>query len=281
VRRDGRRAFTLIELLVVIAVIAVLAGILFPVFARAREAARQTACASHFRQLITATLMYTQDYDGYVPYSDLWVQGSQPANGQQMAGVLLQPYLKNLQVLLCPSDPERESARLQSVYGRPAASPDETAWALAVRSDFGVNFQYFAPWTTDGKGVPINMAAVRAPASTIYAADSVWVRDASGRPNGGGNWVVEPPCRYLPDGTDTFSPTGGNRTTYGGWYPGQPLSWLVFGGVWPWHGTRATVSFADGHVKSMAPTQLTAGCDPRDNFAGAITDRQAYLWDLE
>jgi len=62
-----RRGFTLIELLVVIAIIAILAAILFPVFAKAREKARQSSCLSNLRQLATATLSYTQDYDETFP----------------------------------------------------------------------------------------------------------------------------------------------------------------------------------------------------------------------
>ncbi len=67
--RNRRRAFTLIELLVVIAIIAILAAILFPVFAQAREKARQTSCLSNHKQYALATLMYVQDYDETFPFS--------------------------------------------------------------------------------------------------------------------------------------------------------------------------------------------------------------------
>ncbi len=97
-----RRGFTLIELLVVIAIIAILAAILFPVFARAREKARQTSCLSNLKQLGTALQMYVQDYDGMTP----------PHNdGENMAAdnpgrfvIRLLPYIKNEQILGCPSD---------------------------------------------------------------------------------------------------------------------------------------------------------------------------------
>src|SRR5688500_18386804 len=110
--RKGR-AFTLIELLVVIAIIAILAAILFPVFAQAREKARQASCASNLKQIVLALQMYQQDYDETMfgsfalpaPYNSVRPDG---ANLQRMLGggmnFFMKPYIKNEQVLLCPSD---------------------------------------------------------------------------------------------------------------------------------------------------------------------------------
>jgi prepilin-type N-terminal cleavage/methylation domain-containing protein/prepilin-type processing-associated H-X9-DG protein len=93
-------AFTLIELLVVIAIIAILAAILFPVFAQAREKARQTSCLSNTKQLVLGIIMYAQDYDETLPPDQddsfvLWPD-------------LVNPYVKNSQVRVCPSDISNE-----------------------------------------------------------------------------------------------------------------------------------------------------------------------------
>jgi prepilin-type N-terminal cleavage/methylation domain-containing protein len=115
VKRKGG-GFTLIELLVVITIIAILAAILFPVFARAKAAAKQSACISNIKQQGTATALYMADSDDLFPYAvdpsdkfrpQIW--DGNPAFQAQIAAMpllqdALQPYVKNRQVFLCPSD---------------------------------------------------------------------------------------------------------------------------------------------------------------------------------
>lgn len=122
-------AFTLIELLVVIAIIAIIAAILFPVFAQAREAARKTACLSNEKQIGMAARLYMEDFDGalYHHHED-WVLddgtqtpslpaspdgcgggGSGNSNAEKPWAIFFQPYMKNRQMLFCPSDPAPKS----------------------------------------------------------------------------------------------------------------------------------------------------------------------------
>ena len=119
VRRNA--GFTLIELLVVIAIIAILAAILFPVFAQAREKARATSCLSNLRNVGLGLFMYTQDYDEKFPTS--WAKGFP---GDPM--FFVQPYLKNLGVLHCPSFTVSTSAA-NGACGT-AANDDYGAWEL-------------------------------------------------------------------------------------------------------------------------------------------------------
>jgi len=142
------RGFTLIELLVVIAIIAILAAILFPVFARAREKARQTTCISNVKQLALAGLMYAQDFDEimptdfrYMPYPDLWWWPD-----------LLYPYTKSWQVAACPS--------MQQQSG---------LWYPSGRHGQATFCNYTIPDWLGGQ----KMAQVQEPANTIFMADGL------------------------------------------------------------------------------------------------------------
>ena len=103
-----RRGFTLIELLVVIAIIAILAAILFPVFAKAREKARQSSCASNLKQLALAHLQYVQDYDERtIHWFGYWDAGEYNPPAAAYWYENLMPYVKNGQIFICPSAPDR------------------------------------------------------------------------------------------------------------------------------------------------------------------------------
>lgn len=148
-----KTAFTLIELLVVIAIISILAAILFPVFSRAREQARRSACLSNMRQLATAFALYTQDYDETLPNSTDGSPGANregawlfynrfpanhpltPAAYEVQRGGLF-PYVKNAQAYVCPSDPQaRQTGDSYAANGcvfEPAVSGFAAGRSLAV-----------------------------------------------------------------------------------------------------------------------------------------------------
>src|SRR5687767_7599120 len=115
VHRHNKSGFTLIELLVVIAIISILAAILFPVFAQAREKARQTSCASNMRQIGLAIAMYRQDYEHYVPdyvfnpppqFLVYWLKHTTALPTERY---LLEPYIRNDGVRICPSRKTKDS----------------------------------------------------------------------------------------------------------------------------------------------------------------------------
>jgi len=108
------RGFTLIELLVVIAIIAILAAILFPVFAQAREQARKISCVSNVKELALAVQMYTQDYDETYPLLEAPDPAAKPPSPDFQGGSadwhnMVQPYIKNYQIYICPDSPYKQS----------------------------------------------------------------------------------------------------------------------------------------------------------------------------
>lgn len=111
IRSEKRSAFTLIELLVVIAIIAILAAILFPVFAQAKEAAKKTTCLSNTKQIALGVYLYVGDFDDTLPQTS-WESGAtpQPFNPSGKYQIhwsyLIQPYVKSWNIFVCPSDPK-------------------------------------------------------------------------------------------------------------------------------------------------------------------------------
>ncbi|HVK02066.1 MAG TPA: prepilin-type N-terminal cleavage/methylation domain-containing protein [Armatimonadaceae bacterium] len=154
---SGRRSgFTLIELLVVIAIIAILAAILFPVFAGAREKARQTSCLSNTRQYSTATMMYVQDYDETFPFS-AWMNGACVATFYWA----VHPYVKNDQITKCPSDDD--PAKVVELVGAPCADTPPL-------NSYVVNHALFTNGFFPG-AAPAALGDVPRPAETVLNYD--------------------------------------------------------------------------------------------------------------
>lgn len=158
--KSSRKAFTLIELLVVIAIIAILAAILFPVFARARENARRASCLSNLKQMGLGVLMYVQDYDETYPI----VAGS----GSSTWTGAIYPYINSTQIYICPSVTDN------SYVYNPAQSIgynlNKMSRYCMNNSSFGSGINPYA--VANNLSWPTKIAAVRRPAELIMFMDS-------------------------------------------------------------------------------------------------------------
>ncbi len=160
-----RKAFTLIELLVVIAIIAILAAILFPVFAKAREKARQAACASNEKQLGIALMQYVQDFDETMPNRNVT-----PATGASWR-IGLTPYVRSIKVFSCPSNPNTDIISYDGTYS------SSYLCNFTANAEYGQDFnqQYNG---SNGRGVfgdsnapGVTLAALQAPSQTIAISE--------------------------------------------------------------------------------------------------------------
>ena len=165
-KKPVRDAFTLIELLVVIAIIAILAAILFPVFAKAREKARQASCSSNVKQLVLASLQYAQDYDEILPSGRQQYTGVCSGRRAAFWQHVTEPYIKNKQAHRCPSQTSAPNVSCAAYY--------DWAEALQLGTNYGINCAGMN--STNGRA----MADLLRPAEFIYMVDA--------NTSGGGWW---------------------------------------------------------------------------------------------
>ena len=171
--RPGRAAgFTLIELLVVIAIIAILAAILFPVFAKARDKGRQAVCLSNLRQMGTALVMYSQDYDETHP--GVWFgppslqSWSQPSNATLFYKWMdaVYPYVKNEQVFDCPSD----GVNRKYVFRNRDGSNGYGSYAMS-NAYYKVGDHFTGPTSDYNQPFLLHLAAIQVPSETVWVVD--------------------------------------------------------------------------------------------------------------
>jgi prepilin-type N-terminal cleavage/methylation domain-containing protein/prepilin-type processing-associated H-X9-DG protein len=237
-RRRTRSGFTLIELLVVIAIIAILAAILFPVFAQAREKARQSTCLSNARQMGLGLTMYAQDYDETYP----WSAGLRPDTTPCWAG-LIYPYVKNLAVFTCPSQPDLDVAKfgLGKADLYKAAGPRNYCANSEVLPWLGGPATEFArPYNREIR----TLASIPEPANTIAVFDVS--RAGQVLPLQQSHWwwsVLNDGVAYIAWKHPDYSENGKDV---------DGASALDFVGLQR-HMGGASYVFADGHVKWLKP----------------------------
>ncbi|MCD6352177.1 MAG: DUF1559 domain-containing protein [Armatimonadetes bacterium] len=171
----SRHAFTLIELLVVIAIIAILAAILFPVFSRAREKARQASCLSNLKQIGLAAQMYVQDYNEQFPpgLSPVW----DSTHGEMVivtAMTLLMPYEKNWQISKCPSDPQGSCDFTYASGGSMGGMHFGEPIAMSYHGNKMIFRVPLYPPSFPGGGDPLALAQIARPSETTLLWDAVW-----------------------------------------------------------------------------------------------------------
>ncbi len=278
--RRNNTGFTLIELLVVIAIIAILAAILFPVFAKAREKARQTSCASNMRQLGLAELQYCQDYDELAPGGSNWYGAGTGWAGQ------VYPYVRATKMFLCPDEMFSRPVVSYGYNGNfssetgggvyPTAAPP-IGISLAKLTSAAVTVLYYE---VNGNGATTwsyDITGSISPPYTSGAADE-YPTTCSGNPCYDGN---SPSGRglgnaqYELDGIGSGVITGGIcQLQYATGYMGNSTNSVAyFLSATGRHTDGSNFVMADGHVKWLPAHTVSAGYSPQTstNCGGGST----------
>jgi prepilin-type N-terminal cleavage/methylation domain-containing protein/prepilin-type processing-associated H-X9-DG protein len=279
---NTRKGFTLIELLVVIAIIAILAAILFPVFAKAREKARQTSCASNLKQLGLAFNIYAEDFDERLP------AGNDGASSTDGAGWAAQIYtdVKSTGVYKCPDDPNQAIVSTASGLWSPNPGLSTSNTETEVPISYGLNSNIA------GNGA---LSSFNAPSITVLLFETSGANgDVTAVPNATEDNLSGPSGNGSPDtasivptATASITDLGGLEsssatTLYETGYLAQFAGLATAPGNYDgsntgggWHSGGANYAFVDTHVKWLRPTSVSAGASntvsATDNGTTAIS----------
>ena len=247
--------FTLIELLVVIAIIAILAAILFPLFAQAREKARMISCLSNMKQIGLALTMYATDYDQTYPRIRF---GPNDDGRCWRNGV--QPYIKNKPLLSCPDNPFGHPTGPGTGVPGDSIGADLNGYGWLWEPDhimprsYAMNSRATSWLPGDGSygppGPSLTDAAVLTPANTMAIAETTWVH-----PDVHAGWLTNSPGGQCYSQNGPYMNPPGIYTHMGGYPNGSP-------------GSRANFIFWDGHAKALRWTQT-------------IFPTNQNMWDLD
>ena len=252
-----KTGFTLIELLVVIAIIAILAAILFPVFAQVREKARQSTCVSNFKQIGLAILQYNQDYDEYYPPSEVSTSGGGGFTTGYDWTYVVNPYVKNGSNNSVPVGGRAILGYAGGVYSCPSAVQPSQQDQFVVRLDvFPAWYNNNAPMHGDpgnnASGPAVSLSAIDSPANAVgmWEAGS---NGASATVGGktvytnnfgpyylGDKWAWYSGTSFLGSTKDCDEPSG---TDGGGWQSCNTMPRYR-------HNGHADMLYLDGHVKA-------------------------------
>jgi prepilin-type processing-associated H-X9-DG protein len=269
-----------IELLVVIASIAILAAILFPVFAQARESARKTSCLSNSKQIGLGAMMYVQDYDEMYPCNSWDTPAIGVAGHDSPLGVnylsstqwpwRIMPYIKNKQIFVCPSDPARGLNGWRG-YGVTNSCSDGDTWGVPTPISYGHNQHLFGYGGAPQIGVcgagpccfgvppdwavfyqPTALAKVPSPAQTYMIGDY-------GRGYMETWWINNLRATAYTDRHNTSAPGGGATAD-----ATEPWRTRFMSSDVHRHQFGTNQTYADGHAKWRAGKQITSGEDWMD-----------------
>lgn len=292
------RAFTLIELLVVIAIIAILAAILFPVFAQAKQAAKGAASISNAKQIGTASIMYSGDYDDMLVIVANWGGSGAPV---AYGGInyspwpwLVQPYMKNLDILHDPQAPTHEA--WPTSWGFPATT------AKAIEPSYGYNHANLSPisWATSPFAYQTKSQtnATDVANTVMFANKFATTEDNQGpssiygyfgynSPTPTSSIIVEGPADYstmfIPKTTLVFD-NWGQSTFWATYLNNKEQPGAFTGGASIRGPKQMVVLWLDSHASKKSAGAMAAGTNWNPTIAGSavvINDPSKYLWSLE